>query len=63
MTSWSLRDRVDDPRSCLWSAGTPKKPLAVCGDAPEMNKKLLLPLFFLTTDVHKEKWDEIVTSK
>ena len=29
----------EDPRSCLWSEGMPKKPLAVCGDEAEMNKK------------------------
>ena len=60
MTSWSLRDRVDDPRSCLWSAGmrNPRSHLSVCGDIPEMNKKLLLTQFFLYKDENKEKWDE-----
>ena len=45
-----------------WGLREIKKPLAVCGDTPEMNKKLLLPLLFFTKDVNKEKWDN-VTSK
>ena len=43
-----------------WGLREIKKPLAVCGDAPEMNKKLLLTLFF--TQDTLEKWD-IKTSK
>ena len=37
-----------------------KKPLTVCGDTTEMNKKLL-SLFFFSKDMHKVKWDEIWT--
>ena len=43
-----------------WGLREIKKPLAVCGDAPEMNKKLLLTLFFPQDTL--EKWD-IKTSK
>ena len=44
-----------------WGLREIKKPLAVCGDTYEMNKKLLLFLFFFPKDKFKVKWDEIWT--